>query len=99
MLGNVVIGKKPWNNKYNVGLVVEESKDISKVRHHDDFATNKKENICSYKILWTTIKQENPEETWEYKLYAVLPKPELCYTWEVGTSIESISGAQTSGRS
>ena len=99
MLGNVVIGKKPWNNKYNVGLVVEEAKDISKVRNHDSDAANEKENINSYKILWTTPKQDSPEESWEYKLYAVLPKPEVCYTWEVGTSIECISGVQTSGRS
>lgn len=93
MLGNVVVGKKPWNSKYNVGLVVDESEDLSKVINHD----TTKDCVSSYKILWTTPRRHNPEDSWEYKLYAVLPKPEVCYTWEVRTSIESISGEETSG--
>jgi hypothetical protein len=95
MLGSIVIGKKPWNSKYNVGLVVDESEDLSKVINHD----TTKGCVSSYKILWTTQKRQNPEDSWEYKLYAVLPTPEVCYTWEISTSVERISGAKTRGRS
>ena len=95
MLGNVVIGKKPWNSKYNVGLVIDESEDLSKVINHD----TTKDCVSSYKILWTSKKTENPEESWEYKLYAVLPQQEVSYTWEVSTSFECISGEESSGRS
>lgn len=94
MIGNVVVGKKPWNSKYNVGLVVDEAQDVSKVLNHDET----KNSVSAYKVLWTTPKEENPEETWEYKLYAIFPKAEVCYTWEVSTSFECISGEKTSGR-
>ncbi len=93
MIGNVVVGKKPWNSKYNVGLVIDEAEDVSKAIYDATPA----DCVSSYKILWTTPKREDPHESWEYKLYAVLPKPEVCYTWEVPTSFECISGEQTSG--
>lgn len=93
MIGNVVVGKKPWNNKYNVGLVIDEADDFDEVINHD----TTQGCVSSYKILWTTPKSTNPEESWEYKLYAVLPNTEVCYTWEVSTSFECISGEQASG--
>ena len=93
MIGNVVVGKKPWNNQYNVGLVIDESEDISKVINHD----TTQDCVSSYKILWTAPRQEDPTKSWQYKLYSVFPSPKVCYTWEVSTSFECISGEQTSG--
>ena len=93
MIGDVVVGKKPWNNRYNVGLVIDEAEDVSKVVNHD----TTQDCVSSYKILWTTPKRENPEQTWEYQLYGIIPNPEVCYTWEVSTSFECISGAKTNG--
>ena len=89
MIGSVVVGKKPWNNKYNVGLVVDEADDVNEVINRDkekDYSF-----IPSYKVLWTTEKMQNPEDSWEYKLYGVFPKQEVCYTWEVSESLECIS--------
>lgn len=98
MLGDVVIGKRPWNKKYNVGLIIEESDDITKVRNHDTITTDKKGNISSYKVLWTNPKRER--DKWETIFVGdLLNTPEVCYTWEVETSFECISGATPSGRS
>ncbi len=81
MIGSVVVGKKPWNNKYNVGLIIDEIyKGYSSVR--------------TYKVLWTSQKIYDLEETWEYKLYGVTPKQEVSYTWEVSESLECISAEE-----
>tara|TARA_Y100001972_G_C7405580_1_gene210606 strand:- start:162 stop:443 length:282 start_codon:yes stop_codon:yes gene_type:complete len=93
VIGDVVVGKKPWNSKYNVGLVIDEAGDVSKVLNHD----TTQDCVSSYKILWTTPKGEDPEQSWEYQLYGVFPKQEVCYTWEVPTSFECISGVSTNG--
>ena len=42
IVGAIVMGSKPWNMEYNVGLVVEQAKP----------------NVASYKIMWMNPKDK-----------------------------------------
>lgn len=81
IIGAIVLGAKPWNEDYNVGLVVEQAK----------------KNVASFRIMWMRHKDSTVDRFLDIPSINISVKDNIVYTWEHPTSIDIVSRMKSHG--